>query len=396
VRLAVAKIEDGVGVTTVDFSERYRAEEALRQADRQKDEFLAMLAHELRNPLAPIRAASTLLARLSKEPQSQRIVEIVQRQVEHMTRLVDDLLDVSRITQGRIVLQKSPIEVAGIIRQAVETVEPLIRERHHDLQVHSSYPALYVEGDPSRLVQTFINLLTNAAKYTNPGGEIHVSSRSEGGFAVIAIGDNGTGISHTLLPRIFDLFVQGDRTLDRAQGGLGVGLSVVRQLVEMHGGEVQAKSDGIGRGSTFTVRLPLTEAPAVPDPAPAQVKTSVKRILIVDDNEDAANTLAMILRLDGHDTHVSYSGRDALQRLEAWTPDLVLLDIGLPGMDGYEVANAIRERLGGASPRLIALTGYGQPEDRERALKGGFDDHLVKPVSPETISALLAGWDGGC
>jgi signal transduction histidine kinase len=373
-----------------DITPQKELEQSLREADRQKDEFLAMLAHELRNPLAPIRTASELLARISKEPQALSVVDIVRRQVAHLSRLVDDLLDVSRITQQRIVLQKQTIEAAELIRQAVETVEPHIRERRHHLQVHSTYPALYVHGDVARLVQSLVNLLTNASKYTEPGGKIQISSRAEGPYALIEVSDNGMGIPPTLLPKIFDLFVQSDRALDRAQGGLGVGLSVVRRLVEMHGGAVLARSEGAGQGSTFSVRLPLVASPVPAAGAPTRGEIPAKRILVVDDNADAANTLAMMLRLDGHQTCEAFSGKDALEQVDAWNPEVVLLDIGLPGMDGYAVALQIRARPRGEAIRLIALTGYGQPEDRARALQGGFDEHLVKPVSQEAITSALA------
>jgi PAS domain S-box-containing protein len=390
-RLAVARVGDGVAISTVDLSARWRAEEALREAARQKDEFLAMLAHELRNPLAPIRNASEVLARLpAGDARALAVVDIIRRQVTHLTRLVDDLLDVSRITQQRIELKKETVDVADVIRHAVETVEPLLRERHHELQLLSSYRALLVSGDFARLVQCLVNLLTNAAKYTDDGGRILVASREEDGTAVIEITDDGVGIPAALLPKIFDLFVQSERTLDRAQGGLGIGLSVVRRLVEMHGGEVSARSGGPGEGSTFAVRLPLVvPARVASEEEPAQV-VAARRILVVDDNRDAADSLAMMLKFDGHEAEAVYGGAEALERTAALAPQVVLLDIGLPGMDGYEVARRMRELALRAGLKVIALTGYGQPEDRARALQAGFDDHLVKPVDLVALKRCLA------
>ena len=363
----------------------------LEEADRQKNEFLAMLAHELRNPLAPIRNASELLKHLvAQNPQAQRVVSIVQRQVAHLSRLVDDLLDVSRITQRRIELRQETVEVAEIVRQAVETVEPMIRERGHDLQIHSSYRALHVHGDVSRLVQCVVNLLTNAAKYTEPGGRIHISTRGQDQSAVIEVSDNGMGISPELLPKVFDLFVQSDRTLDRSQGGLGIGLSVVQRLIEMHGGEVVARSDGPERGSTFTILLPLARAPLPPDGDCKDGNVRPHRVLIVDDNADSADTLSMMLNLDGHATATAYSAREALAQVESWRPEVILLDIGLPGMDGYEVARRLRTMPAASSTRIVAVTGYGQPEDRVRVQREGFDAHMVKPINLQDLKKIFA------
>jgi signal transduction histidine kinase/two-component SAPR family response regulator len=378
--------------TATDVTERKELEHSLREAGRQKDEFLAMLAHELRNPLAPIQNAGELLTRLvADDEQAQRVVSIVKRQVAHLSRLVDDLLDVSRITQKRIELRREALEVSDIIRQAVETVEPVIRERRHDLQLRSGYRSLFVNGDFARLVQCVVNLLTNAAKYTEPGGTIHLSSREEHGDVLIEVSDNGAGIPADLLPRVFDLFVQSTRTLDRAQGGLGIGLSVVQRLVQMHGGHISAHSDGPQRGSTFSIRLPRVAPPvARPDPQDGVVVTP-KRILVVDDNADAANTLSMVLTLDGHEAMSVYTSKDAVEEAQSFAPDVILLDIGLPGMDGFEVARRIRATDAGRSISLVALTGYGQPEDRERALRSGFDEHLVKPIAPAALAVVLAG-----
>lgn len=395
VRLAAARVGNGVGVSMVDVSERKRAELALIEADRQKDEFLAMLAHELRNPLAPIRNAGELLTRmLNGDQRAQEIVEILKRQVAHLTRLVDDLLDISRITRKRIELKKEVVDVAAIVSQAVETVEPLITSRRHDLQIQSSYRALRVCGDPARLVQCVVNLLTNAAKFTEPGGHIQLRTSESKGKAVIEIVDDGVGIAPGLLPRVFDLFVQSDRSLDRSQGGLGIGLSVVQRLTEMHDGEVSAYSEGPDRGATFTLRLPLFERPQPQTEAAATTNLDPQRVLIVDDNVDAANTLSMMLQMDGHSTEVAHGSLDALERISQFGPSIAVLDIGLPDVDGYELARRIQQLKLHVKPRLIALTGYGQPDDRERAFAAGFDAHLAKPVKFEVllqnISAVLA------
>ena len=344
-----------------DVSAHVRARVALEVADRQKDEFLAMLAHELRNPLAPLRNASELLARTAnKDPQTLFIVDVVRRQISQLTRLVDDLLDVSRITQGRIELKRTPLELAAIVAQAVETVEPLLREKRHAVSIVSNYQALYVDGDNARLVQCLTNVLTNAAKYTDASGEIRIRSYAMDASAVVEIHDNGVGIAAELLPRIFDLFVQSDRTLDRSEGGLGVGLRLCAGWSRCTGGTVVARSPGIGAGSTFELRLPLIERPpsAVRDVEPFDVVP--RRVLVVDDNVDAANTLALILRLDGHNAQAVYSSKDVLTSARALKPDVVLLDIGLPEMNGYDVAQVLRSDPELQSVRLVALTGYGR------------------------------------
>jgi signal transduction histidine kinase len=369
------------------------AEEALRNADRRKDEFLAMLAHELRNPLAPIRTASEVLARtLPPEARTQATLDLVKRQVVHITRLVDDLLDVSRITQGRIKLQRRPVELAAIVTQAMESVEPLLRKKRHTVTRIASFQPLYVDGDSARLVQCLSNLLTNAAKYTDPSGAIRVELRCEQGDAVIAVSDNGMGIAAALLPRIFDLFVQSDRSLDRSEGGLGIGLSVVQRLVRMHGGEVSAASAGPGRGATFEIRLPQIPPPQEPTRPRPRPTIQPQRILVVDDNADAANSLAEFLRLDGHVTEAVYSAKGALQSVASFGPNVVLLDIGLPEMDGYQVARQIRSAASGV--RLVALTGYGQTEDTQRTRSAGFDAHMVKPVDLDALQGVIAGTHG--
>lgn len=370
-----------------------RQKHQLQVADQQKDQFLAMLAHELRNPLAPIRNASEVLTRIgSPEPRAHAAAELIQRQVVQLTRLVDDLLDVSRITQGRIELKSGPVELAHVISQALETVDSLLRERRHVVTVSAGVERLFVRGDAVRLVQCLVNLLTNAAKYTDAAGEISVRSWGDASTAYIEVKDCGVGIPAALLPRVFDLFVQSDRTLDRAQGGLGIGLSVVKRLIEMHGGHVSAASDGVGAGSTFRIELPRIE-PAASQPRHALDEHSLtqRRILIVDDNQDAASSLAVLLEMEGHEVRVAYSPAQALQMLEQFTPTTALLDIGLPEMDGYELAQRVREKLSAKSVRLIALTGYGQPEDRQRALDAGFDGHAVKPIDLSTLQRMMNG-----
>jgi PAS domain S-box-containing protein len=391
VRLAVAKVGDGVAISTVDISERKRAEDALREADRQKDEFLAMLAHELRNPLAPIRNSGELLARmLGGDPGVRPIIDIIRRQASHLTRLVDDLLDVSRITRRRIDLEQQPVDLAAVVAQAVETVDPLIRARKHRLRVSTDAPQVYVRGDFARLVQCLVNLLSNAAKFTDPDGEILVDTHRHDDHVVIEVKDNGIGISKALQPRIFTLFVQNDQTLDRSQGGLGIGLSVVQQLIQMHGGEVKVHSEGPGMGSTFCIKLPTIEPPAPEAGGGTAARLASSRFLVVDDNGDAADTLSFILTGEGHAAKSVHSAHQVLDGVREFRPHFVLLDIGLPGMDGYEVARRIRQLPESEQPRLIALTGYGQPEDRARALEAGFDEHFVKPVDVDRLLAELA------
>jgi signal transduction histidine kinase len=365
---------------------------SLENADRQKNEFLAMLAHELRNPLAPIRNAGEILSRtLPKDSMGHAMVAMVKRQVAQLTRLVDDLLDVSRITQGRVELQCQPLELGSVISQAIETVEPLFQARRHEVSIVSSYRALHVNGDMARLVQCVVNILTNAAKYTDAAGKIRVETRAEGSDAVITVADSGVGISAEMLPRIFDLFVQGERTLDRSLGGLGIGLSVAKRLIEMHGGQLTAASPGLGEGATFEIRLPTLESPAAAAGGCDDVKAPPRRILIVDDNVDAANSLALVLGLDGHITESVYSADEALKRVASFGPEVVLLDLGLPQMDGYEVARRLRERPEFAALRIVALTGYGQDEDLRRCREAGFDDHLTKPVDFNVLRRAIVG-----
>lgn len=368
-----------------------RRQHLLEEADRQKNEFLAMLAHELRNPLAPIRNAGELLSRaLVTDPQAASALATVERQVRHLTRLVDDLLDISRITQGIIELRRAPVRLERVIAHAVEAVDPLIRQKQHTVAIVSSRKPLTVDGDPERLVQCVSNILTNAAKYTPPLGEIRVESREERGSAVVTVSDNGVGISTQLLPKVFDLFVQGERTLDRAQGGLGVGLTIVRRLVEMHGGSIAARSAGVNQGASFEIRLPLIHETRSSEAAAPAERPRPRRILVVDDNADGADMLAMLLKLDGHEVETALSGLDALERVQSFRPDLAVLDIGLPGLDGYEVARRIRASEVGDAIRLIAITGYGRQSDRERARAAGFAAHLVKPVEYSDLQRVLA------
>ena len=376
--------------TASDVTERRRHQQELETADRQKNEFLAMLAHELRNPLAPIRSAGEILSRIvTGDSRANAAVATIARQVTHLARLVDDLLDVSRITQGRIELRRRVVSVSDIVSRALETIEPQLQAKRHRVALVSSRGKLTVNGDPERMVQCVANVLSNAAKYTDGEGEIRVETRAEDGFAVITITDNGVGMSPDLLPRVFDLFVQADRSLDRAQGGLGIGLSIVKRLIEMHGGSVIARSDGIGKGSTFQIRVPLLRGVDAEAPLPTSHAKARRRILVVDDNEDAANSLAMVLQLDGHEVLAVNTGAQALDKVRAFAPEFVLLDIGLPGVDGYEVAQRLRATPDLAAFKIVAITGYGQDADRKRTEAAGFVGHLVKPIDFGVLRGML-------
>jgi PAS domain S-box-containing protein len=383
-----------IGAAT-DIDDQKRAEIALLEADRGKDEFLAMLAHELRNPLAPIRNAVQTLHFIEGSQQLRWAQDVIDRQVKHLSRLVDDLLDVSRITRGKVTLQKQPIDLAEVVAQAIETSRPLIEERRHHLEVRQPDEPLRVLGDPTRLAQVVLNLLNNAAKYTEEGGKITLMIERTPREAVVRIRDNGLGIPRDMLPRIFDLFTQVDRTIDRAQGGLGIGLMLVRRLVQMHGGSVTVASEGPGKGSEFTVRLPLLDAAAPAGAGRAEGTDGAaavrrQRILVVDDNRDSADSLSMLLRLAGHEVRTAYDGTAGLAAARRWRPDVVLLDIGLPGLDGYEVVRRLRQEAGLQQALVVAMTGYGKDEDRERSQEAGFDAHLVKPVDPEELAQLIA------
>ncbi|HTW37859.1 MAG TPA: ATP-binding protein [Steroidobacteraceae bacterium] len=377
----------------LDVTERKHAEEALQEVNQRKDEFLAMLAHELRNPLAPIRNAAQIMRLYAKgNARLEWVRAVIERQSRHLTRLVDDLLDVSRIVRGQITLERSAVDLNDLVRHALETSRPLLRERKQDLTVALPREPVRLEADLTRLAQVVANLLINAAKYTPEGGHIWLEAQCAGKELTLRVRDTGVGIAPSLLPRVFDLFTQGARTLDRAQGGLGIGLTLVKRIVEMHGGGVEARSAGPDRGSEFIVRLPLlTDAPAAqPPPAGASdVEPGTHmRVLVVDDNADAADSIAMLLSLKGHEVLSVHAAHEALDAAQSFRPQLVLLDIGLPGMDGYEVARRLRlqqiERM-----RIVAITGYGQPSDRERSRAAGFDQHLVKPIDPDMLHALL-------
>ena len=375
-----------------DITDRKRAEVALAEASERKDEFLAMLAHELRNPLAPILNAIHLHRQERVvSPGQQAATSMIDRQVRHLTRLVDDLLDVSRITKGKIHLRKQRVELSTVVHQAVETARPLIDSRKHEITVSLPPEAVWLEADPARLEQVLGNLLNNAAKYTEPCGHIWLTAEREGPEVILRVKDTGIGILPEMLPRIFDLFVQADRSLDRAQGGLGIGLTLVKRLVQLHEGKIEAHSPGVGKGSEFVVRmLAVSEVTpinteCVPE-CPAESGRPL-RVLIVEDNPDTAESLAMLLRLYGHEVKTANAGPAGLQATLSQNPDVVLLDIGLPGIDGYEVARRIREKTD--KPLLIAMTGYGQNEDRERSKEAGFKYHLVKPVDPAKLQNLL-------
>jgi PAS domain S-box-containing protein len=395
----------------VDVTER-------KQAERQKNEFLALLAHELRNPLAPICSALHVLGEPAADPPTVgQMRQMAERQVEHMARLLDDLLDVARISQGRFELRKEPVEIGPALERAAESVRPFCEERRQELQVIRPERPLRVAADRTRLEQVLTNLLNNAAKYTDPGGRIRLSAEREGAHAVIRVQDTGIGIAPAMLPRIFGLFVQGERRLTRSAGGVGIGLSLVKQLVELHGGSVEAFSPGPGQGSEFVVRLPASSPDGRIGPGGASARLPLRgaagfaggggaaeprsgdtaggpvpglRVLVVDDNADAADGLAAALKLKGHEARAVYDGPSALALAEAFRPQAVLLDLGLPGMDGHEVARRLREKPELKGAWVAAVTGWGQPEDRQRSKELGFDRHLVKPVKPSALARLLA------
>jgi signal transduction histidine kinase/ActR/RegA family two-component response regulator len=371
-----------------DITARKQAEEALREADRRKDEFLAMLAHELRNPLAPIRSGLDLLALGQVTPE---VIELMRRQVENLVRLVDDLLDVSRIMRGKVQLRREPVELAHVVNRAAEMARPLIDAQHHQFTRSLPPDPVWLDADPVRLAQVISNLLNNAAKYTERGGHIWLIAEEENGRVVIQVRDTGAGLDADLLPRIFEIFTQAERSIDRSQGGLGIGLTVCKSLVEMHGGTISARSEGPGRGSEFTVRLPIlrqAERPLAP-PA-AATTTSRRRVLIVDDNAAAARMLSLLLStFGGHEIQIAHDGPEALEIVERFQPELVLLDLGLPRMDGYEVARRLRERPEFKDVVLAALTGYGAEEDRRRSQEAGFDEHLTKPPDLDGLQKLF-------
>jgi PAS domain S-box-containing protein len=382
--------------TDTDIHEAKLNEAALEDANHRKDEFLAMLAHELRNPLAPISAAAQVLRLVPNNPDKVRqYSEVISRQVSHMTTLVNDLLDVSRVTRGMVQLEKAPVDVKAVVTSAAEQVHPLVEAGRHTLTLQLGSAPATVLGDRARLIQVSANLLANAAKYTPPGGQITLALDVVDGLVRIGVGDNGNGIEATLLPHVFDLFVQGKRTPDRAQGGLGLGLALVKNIVAMHGGQVSARSDGPGRGSTFMVELPAAaQVPRPAAPAPVPITTSQRRlrIMLVDDNADAAATLSALLSAAGHLVQVINDPRDAVGAALASPPEVFILDIGMPLIDGHALARQLRAQAVLCGALYIALTGYGQSSDRESSRQAGFDRHFVKPVEAARLLAALDAW----
>ena len=405
--LYVFRVEDDthrrLAIIFKDVTERKRNEKELQESAeglanlaRRKDEFLAMLSHELRSPLAPIANAVHLL-RLQKneDPIQQKARTIIERQVGALKHLIDDLLEVSRVSTGRVQLRRERIVVSGVVERAVETARPLIVQRRHELTLSVPPHPLWLHADAARLEQVVVNLLTNAAKYTDEGGHLWLSVEQEGDAAVLRVRDTGIGIAPELLPRIFDLFTQAERSLDRSQGGLGIGLCLVQRLVDLHGGRVEAYSV-LGQGSEFVVRLPLMLASMAPLPLPspstekAAPPGKTRRVLVVDDNVDAAQSLAMLLQALGHDVRMAYDGPGAVEAALDFRPDMMLLDIGLPGLSGIEVARRIRQLAALKNIVLVAMTGYGQETDRQRSLEAGFDHHLVKPADFDQVQKILA------
>jgi signal transduction histidine kinase/CheY-like chemotaxis protein len=392
--------DDEIGELVDSFNallaETGRRAEALREADRRKDEFLATLAHELRNPLAPLRNALEILRLAESNPaMTKKAREMMERQLNQMVRLVDDLLDVSRITTGKLAIRKIPIELQAVVRDAVETVRPFIEARGHRLEVTMPPEPIIVEGDRTRLGQVVGNLLNNAAKYTESGGHIALTLEREGHAAALRVRDSGIGLEPQSLSSIFDMFMQVDRSLERAQAGLGVGLTLAKRLVFLHGGTLVAKSEGKGKGSEFEVRLPLAgavlEEPDRGDaskPAPVQSR----RILLADDNVDFATSLAALLTARGHEVRIAHDGAEALATAERFHPDFAFLDLGMPKVHGYEVARRLRDSPGTTQCVLVAVTGWGQEDDRQRAREAGFDRHVVKPVDPSDIETILASY----
>ena len=366
--------------------------EAAQAASQRQEEFLAMLAHELRNPLAPIGTAIALLAKLGNTPVPEGVLGMLRRQVRHMGRLLDDLLDVSRITQGKVELRRVPTAVADVVEQGVETCRDLIAAKQQQLAVDLPAKPVFIDGDPARLVQIVANLVQNAAKYTQQGGKISVVVRRQADDVVLRVRDNGMGISAEALPHVFDLFVQGERGLGRAEGGLGIGLTVVRRMAELHGGTVEAHSNGFEQGSEFVLTFPSAassgDATSI-EPHQAEPMPVPTSVLVVEDSVDAGEALAQLLRLSGHEVAVAADGVSAMETFAASRPRVVLCDIGLPGIDGYEVAGRMRTLQHEPRPAIVAITGYGGPDVWQRCLAAGFDHHLVKPVDPEELLRLI-------
>ncbi len=367
------------------------------EANRAKDEFLAMLGHELRNPLAPIVTSLALIKRRANEPATSEY-QVIERQVSHLRRLVDDLLDVTRITRGKVDLQMAPLTIKSILTNALEAVSPLLEQNRHKVSMQITDSNIWVAGDSTRLTQVFANLLTNAAKYTDPGGHIWVTSICDEAKVQVSIRDNGSGISASLMPRLFDIFQQGNSTIERSRGGLGIGLALVKNLVELHGGTVQAHSEGPGTGSEFTVTLPRTHAPTADvlvaptlDHKEPQGLTGGVRVMVVEDNLDALESMLVLLEGKGFKVIGARDPIEALGLAADFHPEIAIVDIGLPGMDGYELAIELRQRMSGEPLRLLALTGYGQATDRKRSEAAGFEHHLVKPVEVDELFAVLRG-----
>jgi CheY-like chemotaxis protein/two-component sensor histidine kinase len=378
-----------------DITELIEASDALREADRRKDEFLATLAHELRNPLAPIRQAARL-ARSQQATDAQRrwSQDVIERQVQHMALLLDDLLDVSRITRGKLELKRQRVQLASVVETALETARPLLDERRQRVTTDLPATPVWLDADPLRLAQILANLLTNAAKYSEPGGRVDLRASTDAGRLSISVSDTGIGIEPELLPRVFEMFSQVKSSIDRAEGGLGIGLALVKGLVELHEGTVEARSEGLGKGAEFVVTLPLPghgQQPAAQNGDSTRNETPPRaaRILVADDNRDAAASLATLLQLDGHEITVANDGRHALAAAESFRPHIALLDIGMPKLNGYEVARHVRAEAWGKSVVLVAVTGWGQSEDKRRAFEAGFDHHFTKPLDLDVLGAFL-------
>ena len=399
VEISLSPIPDREGILVAsivrDVTERDRLRQELRDTNRHKDEFLATLAHELRNPLAPIRNGLQLM-KLAGEQVAiiEQARSMMERQLTQMVRLVDDLMDVSRISRGKLELRKERVPLAAVLNSAVETSRPLIEQMGHELSITLPKQPLMVDADMNRLAQVFLNLLNNAVKYGDRGGHIQLNVERQGSDVVVTVKDTGIGIAADQLPHIFEMFTQVDQSLERSQGGLGIGLTLVKRLVEMHGGSIEARSEGAGKGSEFVVRLPVVIEASKPQESggvDGQPVKSSHHILVVDDNRDGADSLAMMLRIMGNDTRTAYDGQEGVDVAGEFRPDVVLLDIGLPKLNGYDVARRIRKQPWGKGVVLIALTGWGQDDDRRRSHEAGFDHHMVKPLDPEALMKMIAG-----
>jgi CheY-like chemotaxis protein/nitrogen-specific signal transduction histidine kinase len=395
----------GFATVSQDVTERKRLADDLQRlakdlsdADRRKNEFLATLAHELRNPLAPMSNMLEVAKRAGDDGETlKRAHDTIERQLGQMVRLVDDLLDLNRISHDRLELRRSEVELASVIQQAVEVARPLVDAAGHVLTIDLPTEPIYLNADRARLTQVFGNLLNNSAKYTRPNGNIALTAKREDNEVFVTVTDNGSGIPHDKLDSIFDMFMQVDQTADRAQGGLGIGLTLVKRLAEMHGGSIEAKSAGEGQGSEFVVRLPILTKPSeVASPESSTAPESMqRRILIVDDNRDSADSLAMLLEITGNKTYMAHDGVEAVEAIEQYRPEVVLLDIGLPRMDGHEVCRHVRAQPWGKNILMIALTGWGQEDDRRKSQEAGFNGHLVKPVDYDKLLELLGSLTNG-